>query len=132
MEESDFTLPGLTREAAFRATVLFTEKMRDLGWPSLPGLLGAMQLIGGRPSDPGIEDDWAELLGMLGSDDFSHRNDSFAPQAAYEATFRFLVLQFRRRASEGVDDVVTRLSASAPHEQAREVAEDWQDALAGK
>lgn len=123
--------PCLTRERTFKAMVLFTTKMRDLGWPSLPGLLGGAQTIDGRRSDPAIDHDWAEVLATLANDDHASSCDSLTTDAAYEVTFRFLVLQFDRRGLEHLEDVVNRLSATASEENVREVAEDWRDALSG-
>jgi hypothetical protein len=123
--------PGFSDEHAFKAMVAFTMRIRDLGWPSLPGLLGGAQIIDGRPSDPGVEDDWSEVITTLGIEDHSSHDSSLSPQTAYEVIFRFLTIQFRRRGLESVGDVVRRLGADASSEQAREVAEDWQDALMG-
>ncbi|APG05911.1 hypothetical protein BJI69_19715 [Luteibacter rhizovicinus DSM 16549] len=111
--------------------VLFTTKMRDLGWPSLPGLLGGAQTIEGRRSDPAIDDDWAEVLATLTNDDYASTGDAITTDAAYEVTFRFLVIQFDRRGLEYLGDVINRLSATASEDNAREVAEDWRDALSG-
>ncbi|KLD67139.1 hypothetical protein [Luteibacter rhizovicinus] len=123
--------PSLTREGTFKAMVLFTTKMRDLGWPSLPGLLGGAQTIEGRRSDPAIDDDWAEVLATLTNDDYASTGDAITTDAAYEVTFRFLVIQFDRRGLEYLGDVINRLSATASEDNAREVAEDWRDALSG-
>lgn len=131
MNNIDHAASGLTTEATFRAMVIFTTRMGGLGWPSLPGLLGGVQLIEGRPSDPGVEDDWAEVIATLGADDFSSNDGSLPPQAAYEVVFRFLALQYRRRGLEGINDVVERLGPAASVEQVSEVTEDWNDALAG-
>lgn len=130
MNESNHTTVRLTSEATFKAMVLFATKMRDLGWPSLPGLLGGAQIIEGHPSDPGVEEDWSEVIETLGKEAYSSEDNSLSTQAAYEVTFRFLTLQFRRRGLESVNDVVARLAAKS-NEQAGEVAEDWDDAMAG-
>lgn len=121
--------PGLSHQDTFEAMVLFTTKMSDLGWPSLPGLLGGAQIVEGRPSDPGVEDDWSEILTRLGREAHFSDDNALSPEAAFEVIFRFLTIQFRRRGLENVNDVVIRLGAGASSEQTREVAEDWQDAM---
>lgn len=118
-------MPTLTRKRAFEALVSFTIKMRDLGWPSLPGLLGGMQLIEGTPSDPGIAEDWNEVVALNTPAANPTDDDQFSSDAVYEAVFRFLVHQFQYRKIEKLSEVVDRLNAISPNLHAQEVADDW-------
>jgi len=120
---------ALTREQAFEALVRFTVKMRDLGWPSLPGLLGGMQPIGGAPSDPGAGEDWAEVVALAAPTLDPSDGDRFSSDAAYEAAFRFLAHQFQHRGIDSLQEVIDRLHAIPSDSRFKEVAVDWQAAL---
>ncbi|WP_156108718.1 MULTISPECIES: hypothetical protein [Luteibacter] len=119
----------LTRKEAFEALVSFTIKMRDLGWPSLPGLLGGMQLIEGAPSDPGVGEDWDEVVALNTPAANPTDVDQLSNEAAYEAVFRFLAHQFQYRRIEKLSEVVDRLNAVPPEPHSHEVADDWKVAL---
>jgi hypothetical protein len=119
----------IAEREAFEALIGFTVKMRDLGWPSLPGLLGGMQLIDGFPSDPGVWEDWHQVVMSLAQGVARPGERRLSSEAAYKAVFLFLGRQFQKRGIESLTEVVARLEATPPDSLAREVTDDWNDIL---
>jgi hypothetical protein len=119
----------MTEQMAFEATGRFAVKMLEIGWPSLPGLLGGMQLINGSPSDPGVEEDWNEVVATINGSAPTPGVRLLSIRQAYEVAFNFLAAQFTRRGLETLTDVVARLESDDQSETRLEVMDDWQAAL---
>jgi hypothetical protein len=119
----------LTEQMAFEATGRFAVKMLEIGWPSLPGLLGGMQLIQGGPSDPGVEEDWNAVTATIDGSSPKPGGRVLSARQAYEVAFNFLAAQFTRRGLETLTEVVARLEPGEQSASWQEVIGDWKAAL---
>jgi hypothetical protein len=118
----------ISEQLAFAATLTFLQNMRDLGWPSLPGLLGSMFLVDGKPIDQVLEQDWADAVKATVGADMSTKEGTLTMSAAYRVAFEFLDRQFQR-GCEDIDAVIDALGPDASPEQAAQIESDWAEAM---
>lgn len=118
----------ISEQLAFAATLTFLQNMKDLGWPSLPGLLGSMFLVDGMPIDQVLEKDWADAVNAAVGADMSMKEGTLSISAAYRVTFQFLDRQFQR-GCEDIGAVIDALGPDASSEQAAQIESDWAEAM---
>ncbi|QWT20179.1 hypothetical protein KPL74_20840 [Bacillus sp. NP157] len=127
-ERTDQGKRMLSEPMALEAGHRFLAKMKAYGWPSLPGLLGGMIPIEGRPMDPGVETDWAEEVDAALVDSADSAPRVFSPEAAYEIVYGFLRRQFQR-GYESIGDVIDGW-VTDPERGDSTFARDWEETVA--
>jgi hypothetical protein len=121
-------MKSISERRALTATLKFLVNMRDLGWPSLPGLLGSMLVVDGRALDPILEEDWKEAVESSVEEENVDDGGPLPISTAYQIAFSFLDKQFKR-GYESIDDVITGFGPNRTPERASQMDEDWALAL---
>lgn len=121
-------MPNISERTALSATLKFLISMRDLGWPSLPGLLGSMLVVNGRALDPVLEDDWRAAVEATLTEQGFDDGGQLPISTAYQIAFGFLDQQFMR-GYESIDDVIDGFAPSRTPERSSQMEEDWARAL---